>query len=594
MKISLETKIAVLITIPLFAFVALSGIYIWDGWKTYKNANQTLDITNAFSSTAKLVKGLQSERAAVGSILIGTATPDQIKKQREQLDVAFQEFTAALTKSPLQSNLKEISGQVAESLGKIRKEVDTDISGDTFEGYNNLIHRLIQLEISIAREIPIAAVQSNLISINILEQSRESGTKLQSMLLPILLSNAPLSTTNVAKMEKLYNGIVGNIENPLLHISPEVRASLDAFQNNEDWQMISMIYNSIIAKSSEGQYGLDLEGFNEAMAKAVLLLDGPIDQILHEIHGQVQGVTQKSMRSTLAMSVSIALAVLIIFAIVKSFTAKLSRTLVGIAENLLSNAENVAHASEGMALTAETLSSATSVQADSLQRTTNSVENISTTIGLNAQNGVQASSLSGSAKSAAEKGENEISKLIGAMEEIAGSSRKIEEIVTVIDDIAFQTNLLALNAAVEAARAGEQGKGFAVVADAVRGLAQRSAASAKQISDLIKENVEKSKHGSQLAHASKVALSEIIDNVNKVAAINSEIASASQEQSRGIESITHAMTSLDDITQKNNQTSEQAVKSAESLAQQSVGLKDAINSLVNLVHGDGKTSPPQA
>ncbi|MEN0060456.1 MAG: nitrate- and nitrite sensing domain-containing protein, partial [Bdellovibrio sp.] len=445
MKLSLETKIAVLITLPLMAFVTLSGFYIWGNWQNYQTSKQTLIITKIFDTTANLVKGLQSERAGVGAILIGSSNLEKAKQQREVLNTTVQEFYSYIEESSLPQEMKNSQKSVAEDLAKIRESTDQDITGEIFESYNQLISRLVQFEVQVARQISLADVQSNLLSINILEQSRESGTRLQSMLLPILLSNAPLSTANVAKMEKLYNGIVGNIENPLLDVSPEVRKSLDDFQQNQDWQMISMIYDAIIAKSAEGQYGLDIEGFNEAMAKAVQLLDGPIDQILTEIRGQVHEVTNKAIQSALIMSILIVISTLSIFVIVRVFTARLSRTLVKIAENLMDNAENVSHAAENMAVTAESLSAATAVQAGSLQQTTSSVEKISATITTNAESGVQAGVLSNSAKSAAQKGENEISKLIEAMGEIAASSKRIEEIVTVIDDIAFHTTLLALN-----------------------------------------------------------------------------------------------------------------------------------------------------
>lgn len=162
---------------------------------------------------------------------------------------------------------------------------------------------------------------------------------------------------------------------------------------------------------------------------------------------------------------------------------------------------------------------------------------------------------------------------------ISQDSKKIEEIIHVIDDIAFQTNLLALNAAVEAARAGEQGKGFAVVAEAVRALAQRSASAAKEINGLIKESVERTEQGSSIADNSGQVLTRIVSSVNKVVTLNKEIAQASNEQSQGISQISKAMNQLDQASQSNAASSEEIAATAGEIEHRAAELQSQVRIL---------------
>lgn len=204
------------------------------------------------------------------------------------------------------------------------------------------------------------------------------------------------------------------------------------------------------------------------------------------------------------------------------------------------------------------LSARTQEQAATLEQTAASMEEMTATVKQNADNAREANSLAGGARVEAEKSGAVVQRTVAAMEEISASSRKIADIIGVIDEIAFQTNLLALNAAVEAARAGEQGRGFAVVATEVRNLAQRSAAAAKEIKDLIKDSVEKVKTGSQLVNESGGKLHEIVGSIKKVTDIIAEIAAASSEQATGIEQVNGAVTAMDTTTQQNAALVEEA------------------------------------
>ncbi|HEY0683118.1 MAG TPA: methyl-accepting chemotaxis protein [Steroidobacter sp.] len=243
--------------------------------------------------------------------------------------------------------------------------------------------------------------------------------------------------------------------------------------------------------------------------------------------------------------------------------------LVEIVGGVRGSADAVGAAARQLSHGNDDLSQRTQEQAAALEETASSMEQMTATVKQNADNARQANQLAVGAREQAEKGGAVVQRAIAAVGEINNSSRKIADIIGVIDEIAFQTNLLALNAAVEAARAGEQGRGFAVVATEVRNLAQRSASAAKEIKGLINDSVEKVKVGSELVDESGKTLSGIMESVRKVTDIVAEIAAASEEQSAGIEQVNNAVSQMDNVTQQNAALVEEASAASKSMEQQS-------------------------
>jgi methyl-accepting chemotaxis protein len=256
---------------------------------------------------------------------------------------------------------------------------------------------------------------------------------------------------------------------------------------------------------------------------------------------------------------------------------EMNDSLVHIVNDVRSGTETMVTASNQIAAGNQDLSSRTEEQASSLEETASSLEELASTAKQNADNARQANQLARSASGVAISGGEVVHQVVSTMGSINESSRKIVDIISVIDGIAFQTNILALNAAVEAARAGEQGRGFAVVASEVRNLAQRSAAAAKEIKTLIDDSVIKVQTGSELVDQAGERMNEVVASIKRVTDIMGEITTASNEQSAGIDQINQAISQMDQVTQQNAALVEEATAASESLLSQAGGLSQTVS-----------------
>lgn len=257
--------------------------------------------------------------------------------------------------------------------------------------------------------------------------------------------------------------------------------------------------------------------------------------------------------------------------------ADMNTNLLNIVSQVRQGTEQINQAAGSIAEGNFDLSQRTEEQASSLQETASSMEEITATIKHNSDNARQANSMSKNATTIAEKGGAVVSEVVATMSSINESSRRIVDIISVIDGIAFQTNILALNAAVEAARAGEQGRGFAVVASEVRSLAQRSASAAKEIKELINNSVEKVDQGSRLVDSAGSTMQEVVESVKRVSDIISEITAAGDEQSMGVDQINQAISQMDSVTQQNSALVEEAAAAAAAMQEQAGKLVDVVS-----------------
>ena len=365
------------------------------------------------------------------------------------------------------------------------------------------------------------------------------------------------------------------ITTPVMDDKGKHLGSTGEWQDRTDEIQVENEVAEIVAAASRGDISKRIalagkSGFFAALSEGINHLLGNTQQALDTTSQALDRVAHGDLTQTIEENYEG------IFGQLKDNTNQTIERLREVIGQIKEAAEAINTASREIASGNQDLSSRTEEQASSLEETSASMEELNTTVQQNAENATQAHSLSHKSNEVAARGGEMVKRVVSTMSEIQDSSKKIADIIGVIDSIAFQTNILALNAAVEAARAGEQGRGFAVVASEVRSLAQRSATAAKEIKTLIAESVGKVEGGARLVREAGSTMDEVVSSFQQVANLVTDISNASREQSAGISQVTEAVGHMDEVTQQNAALVEEAAAAAESLEEQARGLVEAV------------------
>ena len=372
-----------------------------------------------------------------------------------------------------------------------------------------------------------------------------------------------------------YNPVIGSDGKPykVVELATDISAEVKASRAlDEGFRETQQTIEAVIGGANERRISLaGKTGQLEILGRTVNLL---LDSVLAAI-GETQHITQRAIDGNLTARIALEHKSGPFRALAASVNS-LIENMMGVVQGLQMTSRELQSGAAEISRGNLDLSQRTENQASSLEETASSMEQMTSTVKNNADNAAQANQLASAAREQAERGGKVVGSAVAAMSEINAASKKIADIIGVIDEIAFQTNLLALNAAVEAARAGEQGRGFAVVASEVRNLASRSAEAAKEIKALIQDSVGKVTEGAKLVDESGKVLGEIVTGVKKVTDVVAEIAASSREQASGIEQVNKAMSSMDAMTQQNAALVEQASAAAHALTEQASSLMQVV------------------
>ena len=634
-NVRLRSKMLLLVSVPFAAVLLFAWALISQIGAEKQQATRFENLSALALHSSALVHEMQKERGASAGFLSsnGKAFGATLKQQRQLTDTQLKAFTAykrtfdeTAFNNAFESNLSELDALLTK-LSDMRSRVSAlNISvADEVAYYTDINTKLLSVSDNLARYSPSGSIANSGAAFATFLQSKERAG-IERAVLSTVFAKDSFTPATFSKFSDLVN-----TQNIYLSVFKDMASNeeMDFFKeqmNNQSVKDVERMRRVAFENNSTGNFGIDPELWFSTITQKINLLKNVENHLGQKLYDSAKAVEQNAASDywqTIGILVtSVLLSLLLVILIARSVDSSVSKAVelakaiasgnlttrhtsanrdeTGQLLNTLNRMQDeltrvigtsksisgsVAAGARQISESSATLRKRTDDQASSLQQTASSTEEISSTIKRNAEFASEARTLAESASVEAEHGGEVVSRAVKAMSEINVASKKIASITGVIDEIAFQTNLLALNAAVEAARAGEQGRGFAVVASEVRSLAGRSAEAAKEIKQLIEDSVGKVESGAEYVDKSGIALEKIVKSVKKVNEIISDIATASQEQSIGVDIINQSMVDMNKITRDNTTIAKDATSAGQDMAEQAA----ALSSNLDFFHLDKNT-----
>ncbi|MDG0816938.1 methyl-accepting chemotaxis protein [Bdellovibrio sp. PAP01] len=576
--------------IPFFLSGVVGGKLAREALHDVDEASQLIRHSSAFVAFSHLTHNMQKERARSSLFLGKNLSLEELNQVRKETDILLDQADKELIQTRLDSKSLEAWKPLKSNLENLRRSINDSVidAPQSSEQYSRSIASILKVQVGLSRTVTFRGFENHILALAIFNTAKESAGQLRAQVISILTEDKALTAQQIGRLNALRVGMLVNLNSPAMDVSPQGMAEIESFVNSESWKKVLHVVDGVNEKSGAGHYGFDPKEFYTAITSSLDLMNDLIDRESARSSAALQ-TEAKAITSTIYLSLGLAALILLAtVGLVLKTVHSLVKSIDGAMQTLHEIALEVATASDLLANSSQQVSEGTTETAASLEETVASVEELTSIARETAKRAELAASLSSDGALKAEEGESHTDNLVKSMSEITGDSKKIQEIIAVIDDLAFQTNLLALNAAVEAARAGEQGKGFAVVADAVRSLAQKSASAAKDISSLISTSVAGIERGTNIVEVSGTSLRELAQGIRKINTLNVEINSVSQEQATGFSQIAEAMNQLDSATQGNAAAAEEVSALSSKMSGHGRSLLVVVNGLNLIVNGQNK------